>query len=69
MTNDELKHRFTYHPPKDDQPDRYVSIRSKALELALLINELTPESREQSIAYTELDMVVFFANSAIARNE
>jgi hypothetical protein len=69
MTNEELTERFTYHAPKDDQPERYVKIRAKALELALLINELTPAGREQSIALTELDKVVFFANSAIARGE
>lgn len=69
MTNEELTNRFTYHAPKDDQPERYVAIRAKALELALLINELTPEGREQSIAFTKLDEVVFFANSAIARGE
>lgn len=69
MTNEELINRFTYHPPKDDQPERYVKLRAAALELALLINDLTPAGREQSIAFTELDKVVFFANSAIARGE
>lgn len=68
-TREELVNRFTYHAPKDDQPDRYQRLRAAALEFALLINDLTPESREQSIAFTELDMVVFFANSAIARRE
>lgn len=68
-TREELVNRFTYHAPKDDQPDRYQRLRAAALEFALLINDLTPEGREQSIAFTELDMVVFFANSAIARRE
>lgn len=69
MTNEELTNRFTYHAPKEGQPERYVAIRAKALELALLINELTPTSREQSVAYTALDDVVWAANAAIARNE
>lgn len=30
---------------------------------------LTPKSREQSTALTNLDQVVFWANAAIARNE
>lgn len=69
MTNEELVNRFTYHPPKNNQSERYEAIREAALQFALLINALTPESREQSTAYTELDKVVFFANAAIARGE
>jgi hypothetical protein len=60
---------FVYHAPKDDQPERYVALRSKAQELADLIVTLTPESREQSLALTKLEEAVMFANAAIARNE
>lgn len=69
MLISDLENRFTYHSPKGDQPERYQQIRAAALELALLINELVPESREKSVAFHELDEVVFWANSAIARNE
>lgn len=60
---------FTYHAPKEGQPERYQKIREKAKELALLIVELTPASREQSISVTYVEKVVFYANAAIARNE
>jgi hypothetical protein len=66
---DELQHRFTYHPPKDDQTQRYQLIRATARRMALEIAENTPPSREQSLAFTHLDMVVAFANAAIARRE
>lgn len=69
MTNEELIHRFTYHAPKADQPSRYEAIRDAGLQLALLINALTPVSREQSVAFTKIDEAVQAANSAIARNE
>lgn len=69
MDVNELVRRFTYHAPKGDQPDRYERIRGAALELALLINNLTPDSREKSVSLTKLDEVVFWANSSIARNE
>ncbi len=65
----ELDKRFSYHAPKDNQPERYVRLRDKARELAELIAELSPESREQSLALTHLDQVVMFANAAIARRE
>lgn len=64
-----INNNFKYHAPKDDQPARYEEIRSKAKELALTINECTPASREQSLAFTALEEAVMHANSAIARNE
>jgi hypothetical protein len=65
----ELKKRYTYHPPKGDQLDRYRRIREGCLALAALIVGNTPASREQSVALTALDSVIFNANAAIARNE
>lgn len=65
----DLENRFTYHAPKGDQQDRYVQVRSKMLEVAKLVMELTPPSREQSVVLTKLDEAMFFANAAIARNE
>ena len=64
-----IERDFTYHPPKGNQPDRYVLIRNKAKELALLLAGNCPQSRELSLAFTKLDEVVMHANSAIARNE
>lgn len=66
---DELAIRFTYHAPHADQPDRYAEIRAEALSLADTVITLTPESREQSLALTKLEEVVFWANAAIARRE
>ncbi len=64
-----IENDYTYHAPKDDQPARYAAIRAKAKELALLIVELTPVSREQSVALTDLDHATMMANAAIARGE
>jgi hypothetical protein len=66
---EELHKRFTYHPPFGNQASRYVLIRDTAHSFANLINEETPESREQSLAITALEECVFWANAAIARNE
>lgn len=64
----DLINRFTYHPPKEGQPERYQLIRDGARELALLIDDLAPDSREKSIAITHLEEVVMWANAAIARS-
>lgn len=66
---DELATRFTYHPPKADQAERYEVLRTKARELAEVYRALTPPSREQSLAWTALEESVMWANAAIARRE
>lgn len=60
---------FTYHSPFGDQPARYQAIRACGKELATLILSTTPVSREQSLALTNLEQAVMWANAAIARNE
>lgn len=65
----ELDNRFEYHAPKGDQVARYAAIRAKARELALVIVQNTPFSREQALAMTHVDEAMMFANAAIARGE
>ena len=60
---------YTYHAPKADQPQRYEAIRAKARELAELIEKSCPDSREKSLAHTNLEQAAMWANAAIARNE
>ena len=64
-----IDHNFTYHAPHGDQTTKYERIRSECKKLAHTIMELTWTSREQSLAITKLEEVVFWANAAIARNE
>lgn len=64
-----IEKNFTYHPPKEGQPQKYTEIREKAKESAYLIDELCPNSREKSVSLTNLEQSVFWANAAIARNE
>jgi hypothetical protein len=63
----DIENIFTYHAPKPGQPEKYEKLRNKAKELAYLIEELTPGCREQSLAMTKLEEVIFFANAAVAR--
>jgi len=69
MTKDQIDNIFTYHAPFGTQQARYVAIRDKAKELALLVNEACPESREKSLALTNLQQSVQMANASIAINE
>jgi hypothetical protein len=65
----QIETAFTYHPPQPGQAERYKLLRDKAHELAVLVTQETPPSREQSQALTNLEQVIMWANAAIARNE
>ena len=60
---------FTYHPPKPNQPARYTAMRDAAKILSGMFDGCCPPSRELSLAQTNLEQAVFWANAAIARNE
>lgn len=63
-----IENNFTYHAPKEGQPEKYQLLRDKAKELAYLINDLVPDSREKSLAMTKLEECSMWANAGIARN-
>ncbi len=66
---DEIETRFTYHSPKAGQPAKYETLHEAGKQLAYLIVELTPDSREQSLALAHLEEAIMQANAAIARRE
>lgn len=57
----------TYHAPKEGQPAKYEQLRATGKTLAYMIKNLVPNSREQSLALTKLEEVIFWANAGIAR--
>ena len=67
-TNAAIENNFMYHAPKDGQNAKYELLRAKAKELAYLIDEDCPGSREKSLAFTKLEEAVMWANASIARN-
>jgi hypothetical protein len=69
IDTEDLRNRFTYHPPKNGQAERYEEIRNYTHGLASLINNQCPDSREKSLAVTHLEDAVMWANASIARNE
>lgn len=67
ISDQELGVRFTYHPPTREQSDIYEDLRGRALKFAHYLVDVTPASREQALAITNLEEAVFWANAAIAR--
>ncbi len=64
-----IDNNFRYHTPKDGQSEKYEEIRAQAKALAEKLVKLCPPSRELSLALTELESSVMWANASIARNE
>lgn len=64
-----LENNFTYHPPKEDQRDRYVELRKCGLDLARKIFHHCPESAERTLAIRRVEEAVMWGNASIARNE
>lgn len=63
-----LDNIYTYHSPSEDQVALYNKLRGRAKELASVIIESTPNSRERALALTNLEQAVFWANASIARS-
>ena len=68
MESKEIQNRFTYHAPKEGQPEIYEEIRKGAKSLVFFIDAKCPDSREKSLAVTKIEEAVFWANAAIARH-
>lgn len=67
-SRESIERNFTYHAPVVEQPQKHQAIMDKAKELAFLISDLCPASREQSLAFTKLEESVMWVNAGIARN-
>jgi len=63
---DQIEQLFTYHAPTEEQKVKYTDIRSKAMELARLIDKHCPGSPDRIAAIRHLRECVMTANAAIA---
>ena len=66
--NETIDNNFKYHEPKENQPEKNIKIREKAKELAYIIEEVCPNSREKALAMTKLEEASMWANASIARH-
>lgn len=69
MDTNDLKNRFEYHPPKDDETRlAHELVRETMLRAAQIIAEKVPDGRELSLAVTKLEEAMMWANAGIARD-
>ncbi len=69
MTPADIDNRFDYHAPDEIARAQHERVRAAAKDLATVLNEVLPESREKSLAVTNLEQAMFWANAAIARGK
>jgi hypothetical protein len=65
-TEDEIRNRFKHHPPLGLAVELHEEIRAKFTDLAVRLNEMLPESREKSLALTDLQSAAQWANATVA---
>lgn len=63
-----LESAFAFHPPTGGKVERHVAVRDAARITAETILLLCPPSRERSLALTNLEQAMMWANASIARN-
>lgn len=65
VIEDRFRHKM---PQSEDQHNRHKEVDLKCEELATYISNNLPEGREQNLALTKLEEVMFWANAGIARS-
>lgn len=66
----DVEHNMTNHPPKDDHVVRLLDDLRRVFKLAASeVVELCPESRERSLALTNIEQGLMWAVAAVARNQ
>jgi len=69
--NEEIAHRFAYHPPKNEAAVKaHEKVRALLGDVAQTLDELLPADRprEKALVSTHLEDAMFAANAAIARS-
>lgn len=66
-SRNEIEERFgAYRKPTENTAPKYKAIQEKALEMAVLIDELCPHSKQKAIALSNLEACKMAANASIA---
>ncbi len=68
MDTNDIINRFNFHDASILKNNKMDTIRKLILDLGLELNSLCPDSREKSLAFTNLEEVMFWANASISRN-
>lgn len=62
-------YNLTNHKPTAGAIKKIEALRSASIAMADCIIDLTPGGRDQALALTSLEQMLFHANAAVARND
>lgn len=66
----DYERNMTNHPPRNDKIiETYELIRHEFKELAQDLDDMCPDSREKSLAFTNLEQALMWTIASIARDE
>jgi hypothetical protein len=67
LTEAELRKRFFYHPPRDDEAKlKHAQVSNRCFDLAIELCDICYPGRQLSLALTALEEVRMRANASIA---
>lgn len=64
-----MKKTFAYHKPSEEGLKRITQLRQAFSNLHDVIEALAPNSREKSVAFTELETTAMWAIKAVVCND
>ena len=64
----QIEKSFKHYSPIGKDCEKYTVIREMGEKFAIMIDDLSPDCREKSLAITKIEEAVFWANAGIARN-
>jgi hypothetical protein len=64
-----IEKKFAYHTPSTDGLEKVKRIREAFTSLDSLVRELSPQSREQSVALTNIETAAMWAIKAVVVND
>lgn len=66
LSLDEIQNRFGYHRATKESAPKHNAVRQLFEKTANELDSLIPDGRDKSLAFTELQSAMHWANSAIA---
>lgn len=69
MTHEEVKKKFRFERPSENQDDRLKILSAKTQEFAEMLDNLCPDGREKSLVFTKLEEAFMWAGKSIMSRE
>lgn len=64
-----IEKAFAYHKPSEEGLERITHLRGLFSDMAQVIKEIAPDSREKSVALTHLETTAMWAIKAVVCND